>query len=285
MTDELDIADTIGNDNPDTAPEGASESEAAEFQASAAPGEETPATETPPEVPAAPAPFTHESPEFLEAVERESARMVDLRIEQIMQEAQQAQQQPQTQEPETADWDSWDPLEEGSGAKLGQLMQQTLAQFAGQIQQSIQPVTQSFEQQAEQAVLAEGAQRMDDIIADDYAKNGEIVPLDLGDGQKIDPKDLIRQIAPAFLPDGVQKYGDTPVGVQRAAEAALYRAAHTIRSLVSAAEKQGRTKAENELGALAGAPRDLSGGGSGALVTFPEGGDELDVDWRKYATT
>lgn len=125
-----------------------------------------------------------------------------------------------------------------------------------QIGQMFQPLQQTFEQQREQAVVAEGEQRLQDILADDISRNGEFASDPQADSQA---RDLVMTLASQMFPDVAQRYGETP----QAAEIALTRAATQVRGLLRSASGAAVTQTQNQLATLANAHGEPGAHGAG----------------------
>lgn len=124
------------------------------------------------------------------------------------------------------------------------------------IGQMFQPLQQTFAQQQEAAVISEGEQRLQDILADDISRNGEFASESEADAQA---RDLVMTIASQNFPEVAQRYGATP----QAAEIALTRAAAQVRGLLRSASGAAVTQTQNQLATLAGAKGEIGAHGAG----------------------
>lgn len=240
---ELEVAETIDIGGGDAGAEAAAPEAATADGADGADAahslEETPAETAAPAWTPEQIAALRDMPEFHDLLNEEAGRIADSRLEARIQ---QMQQQP-TGEGDFDPNEFLNPMSEDFGQNLYTL----LNAFAQQAQAP-------FQKQQEQAMLAEGQQRMVDIIDDDFSRNG---PIELGEGAP-DPKQVIQQISPLFLEESVARYGDTP----RAGEAALAKATSLIRSIVSAAEKRGASQNANRLATLSNANGEPGTGGA-----------------------
>jgi hypothetical protein len=158
-----------------------------------------------------------------------------------------------------------DPLSDDFGAQLDARLEQRDQKLLQGIQQMLAPIHGRFETEAVQ----EGDQRAQDILADDISRNGEITD---------DGKTLARQLAEQYFPEFASKYGQTP----KAGEAALTKAAATVRAIEKASGEKAVEAYKNQLATLSGAPQTPGTGATG-IVSIPEGGDELSLA-RHYAS-
>lgn len=209
---------------------------------------------------AAPA-WTPESPEFRQAVAEMAGQEAERRFQQLLHEAQQEQQyaaEPQGPPPV-------DPFSDDYSEQLAAREQWMIEQITGQMQQAIQPLLQSHQQQ----VSAEGQAGMKDILADLASREGDF------------NQDAAFQVRDAFLRDAVDQYGPN----MRAAEIGLANAAKFVRGLEQAAEQRGYEKGKNYAATLAGVPGEPAAGVSGAASgaqTLPEANSLSDVT-KRYA--
>lgn len=161
--------------------------------------------------------------------------------------------------------------------EFGQLVPQALVQlFSSQQQALTQAIDQRFQAIAaplaareEAESVAEGEARLNDILVDDIARNGEFSSDPETDKQA---RTLVRTLADQAFPEVAQRYGMTP----RAAEIAMNRTADQVRGLLKAHGAAAVTAHVNHNATLA-SQRNEPGAGSGAgLVTttdeiLPEG--------------
>lgn len=206
---------------------------------------------------AAPA-WTPDSPEFRQAVAEMAGQEAERRFQQLLHEAQEQQYEPQGPPPV-------DPFSDDYSEQLAAREQWMIEQITGQMQQAIQPLLQSHQQQ----VSAEGQAGMKDILADLAAREGDF------------NQDAAFQVRDAFLREAVDQYGPN----MRAAEIGLANAAKFVRGLEQAAEQRGYEKGKNYAATLAGVPGEPAAGVSGATSgaqTLPEANSLSDVT-KRYA--
>lgn len=141
-------------------------------------------------------------------------------------------------------------------AKFAAYQTQRDQSLIAQIGQMFQPLQQTFAQQQEQAVIAEGEQRLQDIIQSDIAQNGEFASNPEADAQA---RDLVTTLASQMFPDVAQRYGSTP----QAAEIAMTRAAAQVRSLLRSVGGAAVEQTQNQLATLAGAKGEPGAHGAG----------------------
>lgn len=140
----------------------------------------------------------------------------------------------------------WDPSFAGSldarFARMEQLLQKGMQQLA-------QPMMAREQAELEQ----EGNQRLQDMLADDIARNGEFPrTVDPATGQPVTEskaEKLVTPLAQMIFPSIAEKFGETP----RAAELAMGRAAAIVREIVAEASAAALNQETNRLGALADA--------------------------------
>lgn len=203
--------------------------------------------------------FTPESPEFRHAVADMAGEEAERRFQQLLHEAQ-AQQGMEQQGPPPVD-----PFSDDYSDQLAAREQWMIEQITGQVQQAIQPLIQSHQQQQS----AEGQAGMKDILADIAAREG-----DFNQGAAFEVRD-------SFLREAVEQYGPS----MRAAEIGLANAAKFVRQLESGAEARGYEKGKNYASTLAGVPGEPAAGVSGAASgaqTMPEANSLSDVT-KRYA--
>jgi hypothetical protein len=124
---------------------------------------------------------------------------------------------------------------------LAQQQAQTFAALDQRIQQLQAPLTARFEQET----VAEGNQRLSDILADDVARNGEFSSDAEADNAA---RQLVRTLAEQAFPQVAQRFGNTP----RAAEMAMAQAAAQVRQVLTADRASALTTEQNRIAALAG---------------------------------
>lgn len=133
------------------------------------------------------------------------------------------------------------------------------SQIAAIVQHQLQQAMAPFADFMQGSQLSEAEERALDILEDDIAQNGEFL---VGDGAM----EAARALANAYMPELVQQYGYGP----QAAEAALVRAAATIRQYEQAVSKAAIDRHLNQLRTLDGAPGEPGttyGVGAQELIT------------------
>lgn len=118
---------------------------------------------------------------------------------------------------------------------------QTFQAIDARIAQMQAPLAARFEQET----VAEGNQRLNDILADDVARNGEFSADAEADKAA---RGLVRTLAEQAFPQVAQRYGPTP----RAAEMAMAQATAQVRQLLTADRAAALTTEANRVAALAG---------------------------------
>lgn len=208
----------------------------------------------------APPPFSYGTdPQFLEAVDSRAYELanglVDQRLaplEQLLRDAFQADQGGGSVDPAQLN-----PWGEGFGESLDARFQALEQRFA----QMLNGVAAPLAARQEAETVAEGNQRIQDMIADDIGRNGDF-PTNPETGRSA-AKDAIRPLADILFPQIAQRYGNTP----HAAEAAVFKATAMVRAIVDEARQHGATTETNRLATLAGANGDLGVNGAGVQTT------------------
>lgn len=182
--------------------------------------------------------WTPDDPAFREAVQQETQALI---------EAQLARLAPQTvEQPETPAIPNLDPFDENFAANLAALLQQT-------VQGAVSPLLATAQQQQQAATEAHWNEIVQDVIADETTRNGDL---------SADELEALNLIGVSIMPEMQAKYGhQTP----RAVEATVHKAAAQVRAITAAAEARGIERYKNELGTLGGARGELpaNGGGGG----------------------
>jgi hypothetical protein len=150
--------------------------------------------------------------------------------------------------PPLPEYDPYDP--ESANAYFEARDQRLLAA----IEQRFAPVAQTLQQQQEQALIQNGEQLAQDIIADVVTRKGDVT--DAG-------KQMIRSLAESFMPAAVGRYGES----HRAAEMAIEQAYDAVASMEKDAAERALAKHTNHVATLAGAPTQP--GASGVAATVP----------------
>lgn len=222
-----------------------------------------PAAAAEPVVPDVPA-WSPDDPRFQEAVDLRAAEIARGEISQLF--TQFEQQKPQFEGDPVDPYEFLDPSSDQFGGNLLQLLAQRDQFMLGQMQQLFQPVQQRYQNES----IAEGQQRIQDVIADDFAKNGEVtLPADA----PVKVGEVIKDMASLYLPEMENRFGQNTA---RAAEQAITKATGVVRQLVAAAEQAGAAKNANHLATLTGA-RVEPGTAAAAISAGPQGGDEMSV--------
>lgn len=137
---------------------------------------------------------------------------------------------------------------------LAALLESNNQRLLGTINQQLQAIQAPIAQQQEAQVVAEGNQRLQDIIADDIARNGDFASDPEADAQA---REMVTTLAATMFPDLSQRYGPNP----RTAELAMTRAAEQVRGLLRSAGVAAVSQTANQLATLAGAPQGEPGSG------------------------
>lgn len=254
---ELELADTI-EDTTD-APDGP-EAGADDGQPSAAADTDGAATPDPVEPAATPA-WSPDDPAFRDAVAQEATAVAQAQVaaylEQLGGHTGNQPEQPDEGFPEI-DLFADDAVPQLVNAIVGTLGQQ----IEGLLDSRLGPIQQRYERES----YDEAEERAKDIVASFESQHGEYLAGD-------DARGIVYALGDVFVAETVRRYGTGP----RAAEAALAKADALVRKIEKAADQRGYTRAESELGGLAGARREPAGGGSGTVVSLNVPGNELDV--------
>lgn len=197
---------------------------------------EAPSETEPPAVETAPTPaWTPDDPAFREAVERETHALVQAEIARLV---------PQTAEtPAAPELPELDPFDPAFAANLAQLIRQNMEGV-------VAPLLSTAQQQQDAANQAHWNTVVEDVIADETSRNGDL---------STDEIAALNLIAVTIMPQMHEKYGQTP----RAVEATVQKAAAQVRAITAAAEARAVERYKNELGTLGGARTELPGGGGG----------------------
>lgn len=163
---------------------------------------------------------------------------------------------------------------------LAQRDQQLLGHFDQRFQQIAAPLAA----QEQEKVVAEGEQRLQDILTDDISRNGEFVTGVDEESKAADAeaRKLVRTLADQAFPEIAQRYGMTPA----AAERAISQAAGQVRSLLRAAGKTSVAQHVNHNATLAGARQEPAAGASGlvGMSDIPNDPSQIGADLvQKYA--
>lgn len=211
------------------------------------------------------APIDYDDPRLQDLIQAQASQIAQQTIEQAMQRTQ--TQQPQTQ----PGFDTSQLLDEYGNvnpAALAQFMQHNQQMTLQAVQEMFTPLASQMQAQQEAETIASGEARLEDILADDIARNGDFVraagntPELVAQAQQADQaaRQLVRTTADQLFPEIAQRYGATP----RAAEIAMSRAADQVRSLLRAAGQAAQAAQANQLATLAGQNGEVGSAGTGA---------------------
>lgn len=187
----------------------------------------------------------------------------------------QQQRGPQQPEPQPGAFDPAQLVDEfgqlNPQALIG-MFQQFGEQLMGGIDQRFQQIQAPLAARQEAETVAQGEERLQDILVDDIAHNGDFVraagdqPEQVAAAREADQqaRALVRTVADQLFPEIAERYGATP----RAAEMAMTRAADQVRTLLRAAGAGEAAAQANRLATLAGQrgePGAGAAGGAGAV--------------------
>lgn len=212
-------------------------------------------------------PWTPDNPLFLDAVDTRASELVEAQLAarlapltQMLEQRTGGQQQP-------APMPALDPFSDDFGTALDQ----RLGLMLQRVEQMVQGVAQPLAAQQEAAQAAEGEQRIQDMIADDISRNGDLPA-------KAQP--LVRTLAEQMFPEVSARYGATG----RAAEMAVQKAAAMVRDIVSEALTMGAEQTRNQLSTLAGAHGEPGTGQAGVVTTSAQPLSARELA-RKYSAS
>lgn len=181
-----------------------------------------------------PAPaWSPDNPAFLEAVDQRAIDLYEQRfgpLQQLLEQsfagdpaaAQQGQQQQQQLLPP-------DPFSDNYQQELAAYNQARDEQMYARFEEMLGQVAQPLNARIQSETVAEGQQRLQDMIADDVARNGDF-PRAPGQTESQAQK-LIMPLAEALFPQIAERYG---VGT-RGAEMAIQQASSTVRAIIAEA--------------------------------------------------
>lgn len=153
-----------------------------------------------------------------------------------------------------------DPFSDNYAQEMAAYQQARDEQMFGRIEQMIGQIAQPLNDRTEKETVAEGEQRLKDMLTDDISRNGEFPRLPGQTDSK--SEQLVRPLAQALFPQIAQRFGNGP----RAAEVAMSQAAQTVREIVAEAGAAALEAERNRTATLAGARGDVAAGASGAQV-------------------
>ena len=219
--------------------------------------------------PAAPT-FDYEDPRLQDLIQQQASLIAQQTLEQMVERVQ-SQQGPQQQGFDAAQL--MDEYGNVNPAALAQMMEHNRQATLQAMQEMLNPLASQIQAQQEAEVIASGEARLEDILADDIARNGDFVraagnsPEQIAQAQQADAaaRQLVRTTADQLFPEIAQRYGQTP----RAAEIAMTRAADQVRSLLRAAGAAGAAAQANQLATLASQHGEPGGTGAVGAVSRP----------------
>lgn len=227
---------------------------------------DTPAVEAP--APAIPA-FDWDDPRLTDMVDQRASQIAQQTLDEMVRraQAQHAQQAPQPGfDPAQMvdEYGNFDPR------ALPTLMQTRDERLLAQVRDMFTPLASQMQAAQEAETVAQGEARLEDMLADDIARNGDFVRAAGNSDEQIaaaqkadaDARQLVRTVADQMFPEIAQRYGATP----RAAEIAMTRAADQVRSLLRAAGQSGVAAHTNQMATLAGQTGEAGGPGAGAAA-------------------
>ena len=178
-------------------------------------------------------------------------------LEQFAQESQQGQFAQNVQQQTGADVSALvDEYGNFNPQAFAQWQAQREEALTSRIEQMFQPLQQTFQQQQEAAVVAEGNQRLQDIIADNVSRNGEFASDPNADAQA---RDLVMTLANNNFPEFQSRFGNTA----RAAELCMENAIQTVRGFIGSVGGAAVTQTQNQLATLAEAHTEPGAHGAG----------------------
>ena len=185
----------------------------------------------------------------------------------IIQQALSGQQQPQQGQQAAPDYSQLvDEYGNFNAQAFAELQRTNNEALLGQIAGMFTPIQQTFAQQQESSVIAEGEARLNDILADDVSRNGEFASDPEADAQA---RELVSTLASQMFPDIADRYGSNP----KAAEIAMTRAATQVRGLLRSVGGAAVTQNQNTLATLAGAHGEPGAHGAGVEAPVIRMGD------------
>lgn len=158
-----------------------------------------------------------------------------------------------------------DPFADDFGQQLATLLVSTQQQTVAQIAQLVQQVTQPLEQQREQETIARGDSNLEDMLADDVARNGEFHPKpEVDQRARAMTRDRANQVYLELANrhgghDQVLAYGLGP----KVAEQAMAQAAREVRELFNMIGSTAVQVEDNRRAGLAVLPAEPGVAGDG----------------------
>ena len=151
-----------------------------------------------------------------------------------------------------------DPFSDNYQQELAVYNQARDEQLMTRIEQMIGQVAQPLNARIESETLAEGQQRLQDMIADDVARNGDF-PRAPGETESKAQK-LVMPLAEALFPQIASRYGGGP----RAAELAIQQASSTVRAIIAEAGAAALEAHKNQVATLTGVQGEPGAAAAGA---------------------
>lgn len=208
----------------------------------------------------------YDDPRLQDLIQNQASQIAQQTLEQMVQRSQMQQTQPQQGFDPSQLLDEYGNVNPAALATLMQQQQQTTLQA---VQEMFTPLASQMQAQQEAETIASGEARLEDILADDIARNGDFVraagntPELVAQAQEADKaaRALVRTTADQMFPEIAQRYGATP----RAAEIAMGRAADQVRSLLRVAGQSAQAAQANQLATLAGQHGEPGSAGTSAV--------------------
>lgn len=197
----------------------------------------------------------------------------------ILEQISQQQNQPVQQTAQQAGYDISSLTDEYGNLdpqKFAAFQAQRDSAIVSQMQQMFQPLQQSFSQQQEAAQVAEGQERLKDIVADDIARNGEFATDAKANEQA---QELVMTLASNAYPDFEARYGATP----HAAELAMRQAMQTVRGFIGSVGGSAVAQTQDNLATLAGAHGEPGAGGAGVEAPVIRNSEQVGTLAARYA--
>lgn len=210
-------------------------------------------------------------PGFRDFIAQEAAQIAEQRLSALLEQFSTAEPAAGQGQDPNAGLAALDPFSDDFGQALDQRFETMLAR----VEQMVGQVAQPLQQQMQQANVAEGEQRIQDMIADDVARNGDF-PRAPGETES-KAQQLVQPLAEVMFNDIAARYGNTP----RAVEIAIQQASATVRGIIAEAGAAAIAEHTNRLAGLAGAHGEPAAGAVGAQGV-PDTLDPGEIT-RRYA--
>lgn len=209
--------------------------------------------------PAAPT-IDYDDPRLNDLIQTQAAQIAQQQLEQMVQRAQ--AQQPQGQQQGFDVSQLMDEYGNVNPAALAQMIEHNRQSTLEAVKEMFTPIATQMQQAQEAEVIASGEARLEDILADDIARNGEFASDPEADRIA---RERVRATADALFPEIAQRYGATP----RAAEIAMERAADMERTYIRTLRAQAVEQHTNQMATLAGQHGEPGGTGAVGAVSRP----------------